>query len=134
MPAGADTEHQCAEDWYNAYGWHLTTGELGDVPLQAVAYDWLESASEDNVLERLSWDREELTKEEADTLVAKARDIRGESEAIVDAIDAAVTAYERGNLKSCRENLAWAYRRESDHGDTPATMALAKKLLLCARE
>lgn len=120
-----DTIHETAEDWYEAYGWHLPTQQKGDVELQVVLWSDLDSEDED-IVQTLTEDG--LTREEAQTLVAKAREIREAAEGINRNLEAAVTCWEQHDIETCVRYLLDARRSESEHGDTPATDALGEKL------
>lgn len=128
---GADTSHESAEDWYQSYGWHLSTEDAGDVCLQAVEYDWLDDDDDAAVAAKLEAEDGDLSADEALAIVKMARSVRESAEDICGSLDEAVEACRRGRLQQCRDALAYAYRRESEHGDTPASLGLAAKLLLC---
>jgi len=127
---GANTEHEDARNWYDSYGWHLTTEAAGDVVMQAVEYDWLDGGDDDEVVRRLMAEHEALTADEAESIVERARSIRDVAEGICSQLDEAVAAYERRDREVVREALSAARRDELDHGDAPATDDLARRLLV----
>lgn len=126
---GADTEHQEARDWYESYGWHLTTESAGDVTLQAVEYDWLDSSDDADVIARLLESDESLTADEAAEIVSRAREVRQAAESICSLLDDAVAAYEAVDGPAVVRCLKDAADAEWEHGDAPATQALSDALL-----
>lgn len=122
----ADTTHEDAREWYDSYGWHLTT-DRGDVILQAVEYDWLDE-DDDTTCTRLITEQD-ITAADAAEIVEMAQSVRGMAEEVEGLLDAAVAAYEAGDLAGTIAALAAAGHREGDAGDSPATQALAAQLL-----
>jgi hypothetical protein len=45
----ADLDHENARDWYDSYGWHLTTENEGDLTLDVVEYHWLNEPDQEVV-------------------------------------------------------------------------------------
>jgi hypothetical protein len=129
LNADADTEHETAEEWYDSYGWHLTTENAGDAFLQAVEYDWLDDYDDDAVIARLLESDDQLNRDEAASMVTKAREIRECAESICDLLDEAVEAYQQGDADKVEELLDAAKSHESDHGDSPASDSLRSSLL-----
>jgi hypothetical protein len=125
----AKIDHEDSREWYDNYGWHLTTEEAGDVCLQAVEYDWLDGTDEDAVCKLLDSDAD-LIRDEAEALVEMARTVRDAAESVCGLLDEAVAAYDRGDVRACRQALLDAWSAESDHGDSPAASALADALLV----
>lgn len=124
----ADTTHETAQDWYDSYGWHLST-EDGDVVLQAVDYDWLDE-DDAAVSARLREDGlDDLSGDEIASLIEHARTIRDAAQEIESLLEDAVSAYDAGDLDACRRALLDAESIESDHGDSPASSSLAAALL-----
>lgn len=62
--------------------------------------------------------------------MGQARSVRVAADSICGLLDEAVAAYEARDLDACRAALLAAYSEESDHGDVPATSALAGELLV----
>lgn len=122
----ADTEYESAREWYARYTWYLST-DAGDVSVQAVQYDWLDDIDEAGV--NLRRRHPGLTDDEAAALVAQAAAVREAAEDIEAELAAAVEAYEAGDLEECVSYLRTASDLEGDHGDDPATTALAQALL-----
>jgi hypothetical protein len=127
---GADLTHKDAREWYEAFGWHLTTADAGDVCLQAVEYDWLDQSDDNGVILKLcdSMPRQ-LTVEEAASIVEMARSVREAAEAIESLLDEAVAAYESGDAKETIAALDRCASYESDYGDSPASSSLRSELL-----
>lgn len=124
----ADTTREDARGWYDSYGWHITTEREGDVTLDAVEYDWLEGTDAEAIAElRKTYDA--LTDEEAESIVAKARVVRSTAEAVESLLDAAVEAYQRGDLAAVVKDLDDAASVESEHGDSPASQSLRAQLI-----
>lgn len=129
LRAGADTRHESARDWYANYGAHVSTRAAGDVPVQAVAYDWLDE--DDHEVVRRLMDDGELLGAEAYDLVRLARAVREAAEDVCGSLASAVEAYRRGDLASVLDWLDEASSTETDRGgDDPATSALASQLLV----
>jgi len=129
LRADADTRHERARDWYANYGAHVSTLAAGDVPVQAVEFDWLDE-DDHEVVRRLMVEDGELLDFEADELVRLARGVREAAEDVCGSLDAAVEAYRRGDLASVIDWLDSASSTETDcGGDDPATSALASQLL-----
>lgn len=124
----ADTSHEDSRGWYESYGWHLTTENAGDVCLQAVEYDWLDG-SDAAAVRKLRASDSDLTSDDAEAIVERAREVRDAAESVCGLLDDAVQAYEARDLDRCRRALLDAYIAESDHGDAPATQSLAGELL-----
>ena len=120
-------EHVTAEEWYDAYGWNLSTEHAGDVILQAVEYDWLDE-SDESVLEKLMAEHENLTDDEALEIVAKARSIRQDAEEIEARLIEAVKAYHAGEPDECLAALDRAKAVSVPHGDDESR-SLRSKLL-----
>lgn len=129
----ADTSHEDSRGWYDSYGWHFTTENAGDVCLQAVEYDWLDG-SDAAAVRKLRAADSDITSDEAEAIVERAREIREAAESICGLLDEAVEAYESGDLDRCRRALLAAYSEESDHGDAPAAQSLAGELLAIVEE
>jgi hypothetical protein len=124
----ADLTHEDARGWYNSYGWHITTANEGDVTIDAVEYDWLDGTDAE-VIARLRETYDALTDDEAESIVAKAREVREAGETIEGLLDEAVEAYQSGDMDAVVEALDEAARVESEHGDSPATNDLRSQLL-----
>lgn len=129
----ADTTHEDSRDWYDSYGWHLSTQDAGDVCLQAVEYDWLDDKEDVTAIRNLMRDDDGLTADEAEEIVQRAHEVREAGESICELLDEAVAAYDSGDLEPCRRALLAAYDQESEHGDAPAAQSLAGKLLALTR-
>jgi hypothetical protein len=71
----ADLTHEDARGWYNSYGWHITTANEGDVTIDAVEYDWLDGTDAEAIA-KLRETYDALTDDEAESIVAKAREVR----------------------------------------------------------
>lgn len=133
----ADTRHDDAREMYDCYGAHVTDheyddeGELAmerDISMQAVEFDWLDDDDDDAVAEKI---REEIgcTPDAAEQLLALARRVRADMEAIAEQLDEAVEAYNAGDLDGVSEALRSARSMETDHGDDPSTRELVEKLV-----
>lgn len=134
LMADADITHEDAEDMYSSYGWHLSTEDAGDVTLQAVEFDWLDQSDDSGVAAKLldstrGHGRSKMTVDEAEQIVAKAREVRESMESIDGLLEQAVAAHERGDVDSVIETLDNAQRQESEHGDCPESTSLRGKLL-----
>ena len=125
----ADLDHEDARDWYLAYGWCLSTDSAGDVCHSAVEYDWLDDDDDEAVAEKLMAADANLTEDEAEAIVAKAREILKAGEEIKSQLVAAVEAYEANDYAACVEALRLAGELESPHGDTPASDSLRDQLI-----
>lgn len=125
----ADLEHETAEEWYGAYGAHISTEHHGDLKHDVVEYDWLDG-DDSVIVERLQEMYDELSDDEADSLVALARGIREAAESVVSNLEAAVEAYERRDIAAVIDALEAASLVERDHGDDPASRQLRMQLLL----
>lgn len=66
---------------------------------------------------------------EIESLVSLAKRVREAAEGVCESLKAAVAAYKANDLDGVLENLRSASSDENDHGDNPATMALAGRLL-----
>jgi len=124
----ADLDHEDARDWYYGYGWHIPTKREGDVTMWAVEYDWLDD-DDDKVIDKLRKKYKRLTYDEADAIVAKAREVRDTAEEVESLLDEAVEAYQRGDLDGVVEALDRAAEIEVQHGDSPAANSLRNQLL-----
>lgn len=127
LKPNADLDHESAKDWYENYGWHITTEKEGDVTLDAVEYEWLDG-TDDEVCAKLL-ETYDLTDSEAAAIVFMARKVREAAETVADLLDEAVAAYQRGDMDAVVEALDEAARVESEHGDSPATDDLRSQLL-----
>ena len=72
---------------------------------------------------------DDLTQDEAESIVAAAREIREAAEEVEAALEAAVEAYEDDDLDGVIAALDEARRIEIEHGDAPAANALRSQLL-----
>jgi hypothetical protein len=124
----ADLTHEDAFDFYYSYGWHITTEYEGDVTLDAVEYDWLDGTDAEAIA-KLRETYDALTDDEAESIVAKAREVREAGEAIEGLLDEAVEAYQRGDMDAVVKALDEAAWVESEHGDSPAADSLRSQLL-----
>lgn len=122
----ADTSHQDAEGWWGSYGWFLSTREHGDISLQSVDYDLLHRPA--SAVIDLMGDTG-VSRDEAEALVEKAKEVRDVAEAIEALLKQAVEAYEDGDAELCDEHLRLASITENAHGDDPASRELRAKLL-----
>jgi len=123
----ADLTHESAKDWYDNYGWYISTEKEGDVDLDAVEYEWLDGTDEEVISKLL--ETYDLTDREAAAIAFMARKVREAAEAVAGLLDEAVAAYQRGDLARVLEVLDKAERVEWEHGDCPATRALRSQLL-----
>jgi len=128
LAVNADLSHEDARDWYSSYGWHLDTEECGSVTHDVVEYDWLDQ-DDDAVVALLLEAMDDLTQDEAESIVAAAREIREAAEEVEAALEAAVEAYEDDDLDGVIAALDEARRIEIEHGDAPAANALRSQLL-----
>lgn len=124
----ADMTHEDAREWFGVYGWHLTTEHEGDVTIDAVDYDWLDGTDAE-VIAKLREAYDDLTDDEAETIVAKAREVREAGETVEGSLAEAVAAYQRGDIDAVIEALDAAAVVESEHGDSPATDSLRRQLI-----
>lgn len=124
----ADLSHEDARDWYSSYGWHIDTEDCGSVTHDVVEYDWLDQ-DDDAVVDLLLEAMGDLTQDEAEGIVAAAREIREAAEGVEAALEAAVEAYQQGDLDGVIAALDEAKRIEAQHGDAPAANALRSQLL-----
>lgn len=126
----ADTTHEDAREWYDSYGWHLTTEKAGDVLLQACEYDWLDEENDDEVADKMrEWDSD-LTRDEALSIAHKARSVRDDAEVVCGLLDEAVEAYNRADYDAVVAALDKAKSVESAHGDSPASNSLRAELVI----
>jgi hypothetical protein len=123
----ADLTHEDAKNWYENYGWHISTEKEGDVTLDAVEYEWLDGTDNEVISKLLKI--YDLTDHEAAVIAFMARKVREAAETVVGLLDEAVEAYQRGDLAAVLEVLDKAARVEWEHGDCPATRALRSQLL-----
>ena len=123
----ADTTHESAEDWYSSYGAHISTEGHGDLVVQTVEWDWLEDG--EKIIPRLKSDHEKLTTDEAKELIALAKRVRSAAKEVVSCLEAAVEAYDAGDLDECVAQLDAASSVEQDHGDDPASKSLRTALI-----
>lgn len=126
----ADTSHESVAEWYDSYGAHTSTEHHGDLEVQTVASDWLEDdLSDEEIATELRGAFDELGNDEIESMIALARRVWDAAEGVVSSLDAAVEAYQAGNIEGVLDALRAARADETDHGDDPATSALAAKLL-----
>jgi hypothetical protein len=128
LKVNADLTHEDAREWYDSYGWHLSTESGGDVTLQAVEYDWLDR-TDAAVIKKLLAQHDGLTEDEAEYIVDAARDIRNTAESVESLLVEAVEAYQRGDAVAVAEALDAAESVEESHGDSPAANSLREQLL-----
>ena len=130
LAVNAALDHEMARDWYNCYGWHISTGRAGDVTLQAVEYDWLD-LRDDSGVARILCDSmpRQLSVDEAVQIVEMARSVREAGEVVEELLDEAVEAYGVGDLAAVIDALDRCESFESDFGDSPATQSLRSQLL-----
>jgi hypothetical protein len=93
----ADLDHENARDWYDSYGWHLTTENEGDLTLDVVEYHWLNEPDQE-VVNHIRETYYDLTDEEVMSLIEKAREVRANAEAVEALLGEAVEAYGRGDV------------------------------------
>lgn len=130
LAESASTSHETAEEWYDAFGWHLSTERAGDVTLQVVGYADLATQTDDEIVAQLLADDEDLTRDEAESIVAKAREVAESADEVEAALAAAVGAYRAGDRSGTIDAIVEASRIESRNGgDDPAAQALAEQLL-----
>jgi hypothetical protein len=123
----ADLDHENARDWYDSYGWHLTTENEGDLTLDVVEYHWLNEPDQE-VVNHIRETYYDLTDEEVMSLIEKAREVRANAEAVEALLGEAVEAYGRGDVAAVIRALDEAERIESGHGDCPASRSLRGQL------
>ena len=129
LAESASTSHETADDWYDAYGWHISTERAGDVTLQAVAYADLAQCDEEIVCHLLAED-DDLQRDEAESIVAMAREVAASADEVAAALEAAAEAYRAGDRSGTIAALVEASRIERRNGgDDPAAQALAEQLL-----
>jgi len=126
----ADLNHQDARDFYQSYGWCLSTENAGDICHDAIEYDWLDDQNDGSIVAKLMAEDGHLEDYEAAEVVAKAREIREAGEAVESQLAAAVEAYEADDYAACLEALRWAGEAESPFGDTPASDRLRGQLIV----
>ena len=124
----AATSHQSAKEWYEAYGAGISTENAGEVMVQIVEYDWLDAEDDESVVEHLS--KSDLTADDREQVVALARRVREAADEVSALLDDAVEAYQSGDADETIKALRLAKSSETDHGDWPATSALADQLLV----
>ena len=127
----ADTSHETRSEWYGAYGAHISTESAGDVCIQAVDIDWLIECEDDDDLLRTHGGAldSRMTQSEKEELVARAQTVWKSAIDMVFMLDEAVDAYRLGDMVGVERWLDEASVFERQHGDDPATRALAKQLL-----
>ena len=128
LKINADTEHETAAEWYSSYGAHISTEHHGDLTHDTVDFDDLDD-DDAEIVERLQEVYEDLSEDEAESLIALARSIREAAESFVSNLEAAVEAYEAGDLDQVIEALEAASSEEKEHGDDPSAKQLHKQLL-----
>ena len=129
----ADLTHEDARGWYDSYGWHITTENEGDVTIDAVEYDWLDGTDAEAIA-KLRETYDGLTDDEAESIIAKAREVREAAETVDGLLGEAVEAYQRGDMDAVVKALDEAARVESEHGDSPGANSLRSQLLADAEE
>lgn len=117
---GADTEHEDAIDWYQSYGAHIETEHHGCIEPMVVGYADLDGNDVDI--------RSDLLRHYPN-LLKKARAIREAADGVEAALEAAVSAYEAGDVDGVIEALDEASSIEREHGDDPASSWLREKLV-----
>jgi hypothetical protein len=127
LKLNADTGHESAEEWYGSYGAYIST-DHGDLTHDTVDYDWLDD-DDSEIIERLQESDEDLSEDEAKSLVALARRIREAAESVVSNLEAAVEAYEADDIDAVIDALDAASSEERDHGDDPSARQLRKQLI-----
>ena len=126
----ADTSHEEPEDWYGAYGAHISTKFAGDVCIQEVDPDWLIECEDDqDLIEAHRGPIRTLTKDEFAELVSRARSVWEAACNQWHYRELAVDAYRQGDLVRVEACLNMAALEERQHGDDPAARALRKQLL-----
>lgn len=125
----AKLKHETAREWYESYGWHLSTELAGDVELQAVTWEWAELDTETAIANLMESDSD-LSYDEAQTIVVKAKEVREAAEPIVSYLELAVDCYKQGDLDGVTASLDVCRGMEMDHGDCPASNALRADLLM----
>jgi hypothetical protein len=121
-----------AEDWYDAYGWHLTTEECGDVLLQTVTYHDARAASKDEAAKRRlleSLMADDLTEDEANGLAEKAIEVAEVADEVESLCDEIIAAAKAGDLPLLKSRLDELSDLESDHGSDPTASALRTELI-----
>lgn len=126
--SNADVTHEDARDWYESYGWHITTEIEGDVTIDSVEYDWLDGTDAEAVA-KLREAYAALTDDEAESIVSKAREVREAAETVEGLLGEAVEAYQRGDTGAVVKALDEAARAEWEHGDSPAANSLRSQLI-----
>jgi hypothetical protein len=121
-----------AQNMYDCYGWHMSTERAGDVCLQAVHYEWIEAADgeAEPVIAKLRERNDDITADEAESIVKKAMGVYNDMLAIEALLDDAVTAYLLGDRAMTIESLREASFAENAHGDDPSCSDLASRLLI----
>ena len=123
----ADSDHESAEDMYEAFGWHLTTEDAGDVCLQAVSYEDADDIY--GLAEQLVDENDGLTQEEAELIAAKAVEVREYCDSVEMLLGTAESYYYASDTRRCINALDEAAALESDGGDSPAANTLRAKLI-----
>lgn len=123
----AERDMESAEDWYDAYGWHVSTEDAGDVELSVVSYDDLDK-SDKTIVNNLLKDDEDLRRDEAEHIVAKAREVREAAESITSLLTEAIEAYRADDDREARNLLRQAKHEEWQHGDSTVTKSVSEAL------
>lgn len=127
-----------AKEWYEAYGWHITTDE-GDHLLQTVEFDDvrkiddIESVEAQRLIDKIA-DQIEVDRDDAAGLVAKAIDVADTAKEVARLCREIVTAAKADDLETVRtllDELSWV---EDQHGDDPTASGLRAELIADARE
>ena len=127
LTKNANLTHETAQEWYESYGWHMSTENEGDLLLQEVEFDWLDDG--EDAVGKLMEAKPGLLQEEAEGIVDKAASVREAAEAVEASLEEAVTAYRNSDLQGILYALNRARLTELPHGDAPASNALRAELL-----
>lgn len=128
LKQNADTSHETAAEWYASYGAHVCTQHHGDITPDVVDYDSLDD-DDDEIAEALMDIYSDLTRSEADEIIALARRVKDAADAVVSHLEDAVKAYKADDLAAVVDALDCASSEESEHGDDPSAKALREALV-----
>ncbi len=119
-----------AEDWYDSFGWHLSTQRHRDITLQAVSFeDAGVPAPAPEVTENLLGRYPGLSGAEVDRMIRRAGKIKTAALRIADDLVQAKIDHEDGNEESRDVHLDAAEALEKEvGGDCPATRAMRKEI------
>ncbi len=128
--------HESAEEMWESLGWACDYDDRaggGQVEHPVCTVEQLDTLTDAEILAVIAVDCGRAERDAYESAIVYARAALADMRSIADSLDAAVDAYQAGDMAACIDALDSASREESEYGDDPAATALRKALIAACR-